>query len=99
MNKYPNTVITKEDIQKAMISASQMDSDTLEKTLYESADYVGILKNDDNALESFLTDGANKDKVVMHCTLCCIFKYKSDPNLVDKILDDYNYILKTLTTQ
>lgn len=98
MNKYPNTIATKEDVQKAMISASQMDSHTLEKTLYESADYVGILKNDDNAIESFLLDGKNKEKVIMHCTLCCIFKYRDDPNLINKILDDYNYILKTLIT-
>jgi len=98
MNQYPNTIVAKEDIQKAMLSASQMDSNTLDQSLYESADDIGILKNDDNALESFLTHGTNKDKIIMHCTLCGIFKYKNDPNLINKILDDYNYILKTLIT-
>lgn len=93
MEKYPNTNIDRNNVNAIINSLKNKTTEQLHVELKESSKFIDKFKSNQQRLENFLLTGEGKMNVLNYCVICGLFKYKDDENMIDKIIDDYNFIL------
>lgn len=93
MLKYPNINIDKNNVNDIIESLKTKTPEQIHSELEDSSNFINNFKSDQKRLENFLLTGEGKMQVLNYFVICGIFKYKDDKNMIDKIIEDYNFIL------
>ena len=90
MSKYPQANI---DVNTIIESLKTKTPEQIHIELKESSDFIDNFKSDQKRLENFLLTGEGKMQVLQYFVICGIFKFKDDEDMINKIIEDYNFIL------
>jgi len=93
MSQYPNTDINRATVENIIDSLKNKSTAEIKHKLDNGLSFIKEFKANKERLDNFLKTGEGKNELITYFALCGLFKYPNDEDLVERVIDDYYFLL------